>query len=105
MKKAFYIFAIIALGATISFAQTQTPQINKTQKKQITRIKQGAKSGELTKKETKNLMKEQKKIQKEKAAAKADGVVTKAERKKIKKDQAVASKKIWKKKHNRAEKK
>ena len=50
-------------------------------------------------------MKEQKKIQKEKAAAKADGVVTKAERKEIKKDQAVASKKIWKKKHNRAEKK
>jgi DNA-binding transcriptional regulator of glucitol operon len=101
MKKVVFLFAIIAFLGTVTFAQTQTAQVNKTQKRQAERIKQGAKSGELTKKETKVLVNEQKNIQKEKKMAKADGIVTPAEKKVIKKDQAKASKDIAKLKHNK----
>lgn len=100
MKKISVIFVLALFLGTITFAQTQTPQINKTQKKQIERIKEGAKNGELTKKETKTLLKEQKYIQKEKKRAVKDGKVTKAEKTKIKEDQARASKNIAVKKHN-----
>lgn len=103
MKKALFIICAVSFLGTISFAQTQTPQINKTQKKQVERIKEGVKKGELTDKETKVLVKEQKHIQKEKVAAKADGKLTKAERKHIKKDQLKASKDIAEKKHNTKE--
>lgn len=105
MKKALILTAAVLFLGTVTFAQTQTPQINKIQKKQVERIKEGAKSGELTKKETKTLLKEQKQVQKEKQLAKADGKVTPAEKKMIKKDQAKASKDIAKKKHNLIEKK
>lgn len=100
MKKALFIFAIISFLGTITFAQTQTPKINKTQKHQVEKIKDGVKSSELTKKEAKTLAAEQKYIRKEKAAAKADGIVTPAEKKEIAKDQAKASKDIAVKKHN-----
>jgi len=101
MKKVVFLFVVISFLGTAAFAQTQTPKINKTQKHQVERIKDGAKSGELTKKETKALVNEQKQIQKEKKMAKADGVVTPAEKKVIKQDQAKASKDIAKLKHNK----
>jgi len=101
MKNTLFIFASLLLIVSVTLAQTKTPQINKTRKNQVERIKDGVKSGELTKPETKVLAKEQKHIQKEKAAAKADGKVTKAEKKHIAKDQAKASKDIAKLKHNK----
>ncbi len=100
MKKRLFILTVLILIGSVTQAQTRTPQINKTGKKQIERIKQGVKNGELTKQETRVLAKEQKHIQKEKIAAKADGIVTKAEKKHIVKDQVKASKNIAQKKHN-----
>jgi uncharacterized membrane protein YebE (DUF533 family) len=100
MKKALFIIIAVSFLGTISFAQTQSPQMNKTQKKQVERMKEGVNKGELTKNEAKVLVKEQKHIRKEKTAAKADGKLTKAERKHIKKDLAKATKDIAEKKHN-----
>jgi hypothetical protein len=79
---------------------TKTPVVNERQKNQRARIRQGVKSGELTKGEARNLRGEQRTIQAEKQMAKADGKVTPAERAKLRHDQNKASRDIYRKKHN-----
>lgn len=96
--KATVLAAAIVLGAFFSTANAQT--IKQKGKHERHRIAKGVKSGELTKKETKNLAEGQKEIHQEVKAAKADGVVTKEERKDIKQDQRQESRKIYRKKHN-----
>ena len=76
MKKLIILGAFI-LTAGLLNAQTQTKKVNQRQKNQTTRIAKGAKSGELTKKETKQLARQQRDIRKTKRNAKSDGVVTK----------------------------
>jgi len=95
--KATVLAAAIVLGAIFNNADAQIKQHAKNQHQ---RIKQGVKSGELTKAETVNLAKDQKEIRQEVKAAKADGNVTTAERKDIRQDQRQASRKIYRKKHN-----
>ena len=95
-KFLFASFIICALGISSANAQ-----IRKTAKHQHSRIRQGVKSGELTKAETKNVVKDQKEIRKEVKDAKADGAVTGEEKKEIRQDQNQASRKIFRKKHNK----
>jgi hypothetical protein len=78
----------------------RTPRATRRQGNQQERIGQGVASGELTAGETRKLEKEQKEIQKDKVAARADGTVTGAERKEIQKDQNKASRHIYRAKHN-----
>lgn len=78
----------------------KTPRITKRQINQQARIRQGVKSGELTKGETRVLEKEQAKIQHDKKVAKADGKVTPQERRKIRREQNKASRDIKDLKHN-----
>ena len=82
-------------------AQTTTPNVTKTQVKQQKRIKNGIKSEELTRKETKQLARQQAHINRTKKRAKADGVVTKKERATIRRKQVNANKNIAVKKNNR----
>ncbi|MEO6355661.1 MAG: hypothetical protein ABIU77_14295 [Ferruginibacter sp.] len=89
---------VLALGITSANAQTHA-----VAHRQHQRIRQGVKSGELTKTEAVHLRKDQKEIRHEKQAAKADGVVTKDEAKDIRKDQKQESRKIFRKKHNERE--
>jgi opacity protein-like surface antigen len=89
-----------SLIAAASFAQTATPVVTERQQNEAARINQGVASGELTKAEARNLRAEQRGIQAEKKAFKADGKVTAAERAQLHRDQKVASKRIYKKKHN-----
>jgi hypothetical protein len=72
----------------------KAPRITKRQLHQQERIKQGVKSGELTKGEAGKLEKQQAKIQHDKKVAKADGKVTPKERRKIRHEQNKASKDI-----------
>ncbi len=92
-----------------SFAQTTTPQsaggtktplIDARQKNQKERIKDGVKSGELTRRETKRLVAEQKKIKRDEIKAKSDDTVTPQERKHLLHEQNRASKDISKQKHD-----
>jgi uncharacterized membrane protein YebE (DUF533 family) len=100
-SKIVLAIAIAFLANTASIiAQTATPAIRKTAKEERTRIKEGAASGELTKRETRKLAAEQAAIHQEVKAAKADGVVTREERKDIKQDQRKASRRIYKNKHD-----
>jgi hypothetical protein len=100
MKKFTLICALVALGIALSTAQTATPRVTKRQLNQQARIGQGVKSGELTKGETRRLERQQAKIQMDKRAAKADGVVTPGERAKLNREQNRASKRVYKLKHN-----
>lgn len=109
MKKALsLLFAIgITFGCTLSlFAQTpgsgnRTPVVRKRQHNQQQRIRQGVRSGELTRRETRTLEHQQREIQQDKKEAKADGTVTKEERIDLQKEQNQASRSIYRKKHNR----
>jgi hypothetical protein len=92
---------ITAAAIIIAFSITSAnAQVHHKAKHQQQRIRQGVKSGELTKTEAKNLHNDQKEIHQEVKDAKADGVVTKDERKDIRKDQKQESRKIFRKKHN-----
>lgn len=102
MKKTITILTALCISTFLAIgAAAQTPGVNKRQKKQQHKIKQGVRSGELTAKETLKLEKEQHKIQKEKREAKEDGIVTKKERVEIHQDQNQARKHIIRAKHNR----
>lgn len=92
--KIFAALAIVLLTGTAASAQIGS------QRSDIKKIKQGVRSGELTKKETHSLLKQQKHIRKEVCQAKADGQITAGERREIKKDKMRADVNIYRKKHN-----
>lgn len=98
------VLAATLLSASIAvpaFAQsTATPNVSKRQLQQQKRIADGVRSGELTAKESAHLEAREAKIQADKQAAKADGVVTAGERAKLQAEENRASKKIYQKKHN-----
>ena len=94
-KFLFAIAIIFALGTGSADAQ-----IKKTNRNQNARIKQGVKSGELTKAETKNILHSKKEIHHDVKTAKSDGIVTPGEKKEIRQDQRHASRKIYRKKDN-----
>ncbi len=97
MKTTLLAVAALAFSALFSNANAQVKQTTKNQQH---RIKQGVKSGELTKKETVNLAKDQREIRRDVKTARADGKVTRSERKDIRQDKRQASRKIYRKKHN-----
>ncbi len=101
MKIKILLFGMFLLGfAFDTDAQTVTPKVKDRQINQQQRIRQGVKSGELTKRETVKLQKQQARIQRSKKKAKADGVVTKKERAQLQRKQAKASKNVFRAKNN-----
>ncbi len=100
MKRIILMFLAVGFISVQSIAQTTTRGIEKTQKLQQEKIKEGIKNGELTRHETRSLEKQQAHIQHDKKIAKKDGMVTKSERKHLKSEQARAGKNIFRKKHN-----
>ena len=93
-----FAFSIQAFGQS-------TPQADARANNQQARIKEGVKSGELTKHEAVKLHKEQAKIHAEKKMAMADGKVTKPERAKLHHEQNKSSKHIAKQKHDNQDRK
>lgn len=98
MKTNFFaaLAFLFFVGLTNVNAQTA-----KTPRHERQRIKQGVKSGELTRAETKTLVNQQRDIHQDRKEARADGVVTPLERRHIKKDERKANRSIYRKKHNK----
>lgn len=97
--------AVLAFAAAGAFAQAAsapaaTPRVDQRQANQEKRIDQGIASGELNKRETHRLEKEQNAINRAENKAKADGTVTKAERHRLHKMQNHASRDIRHQKHD-----
>jgi len=101
MKK---IITAIILGAFVLApvvqAGTKSPGVNKREHHQVKRIKQGAKSGELTKRETHRLAHEQARIRAKEARFKADGELTKRERANLHRDLNRSNRHIYNQKHD-----
>ncbi len=99
--KTLLAIAVLSTAAYTSNAQTATSARRaSTIKNDRQRIKQGVKSGELTKPEAARLAAQTAKLKNEKEAYKADGVVTREERKDLRKDQAKVSRRIYRQKHD-----
>lgn len=102
MKKI--LLTVIALGMFVFFNNNtyaqHTPGADKRQSNQKHRVKQGVKSGEITKREAKSIKYSMKDAKRYEAKAKSDGVVTKRERARLKHKENKASRKIYRTKHN-----
>lgn len=103
--KQFAVITILCMFSFTLFASTGMQSINAKQHNQKDRIKTGVTSGELTKKETKKLVQEQKNIRRVEAKIKSDGVITIREKAKISTMQKAASRDIYNKKHNNRDRK
>jgi hypothetical protein len=103
MKKNFIAAGLLLAFVSVSFvsmAQTKTPRVRERQENQQKRIAGGVNSGELTARETVKLEAREAKIQADKKEAKADGVVTVKERAKLHREQNLASRAIYRQKHD-----
>lgn len=98
MKKVLLVGAFLTFCVCYSsLAQESNPRAAKASARQAaqhTRINQGIKSGELTKKEAKVLKVQQRDINRTKKRAKADGQVTREEKRKINRKQNRANRNI-----------
>ncbi|MFT3663888.1 hypothetical protein [Piscinibacter sp.] len=92
--------AALALAAAGAFAAADTPGVDQRQANQEKRIDQGIASGQLNKRETHRLEREQHVVDHAENKAKADGTVTRAERRRLHKMQNHASRDIRRQKHD-----
>ena len=92
--------AALSLASAAVFAQAATPGIDQRQANQEQRVDLGVASGQLNKRETRRLDREQGAINRAENKAKADGTVTTAERKRLHHMQNKASKDIHQQKHD-----
>jgi hypothetical protein len=104
IRTTIAVATLTLLSAGASQAQN-TPQVDARQEKQEQRIEQGKASGELTKRETRRLERQQAHIANAEARAKADGKVTAAERARLHHKQDKASANIAVQKHDAQDKK
>lgn len=94
------LMTIFTVLISQGYAQTATPRVTEKQINQHQRIKEGSRSGELTRSETRRLRMRQAKVHHDKQVAKSDGVVTGAERRKLKREQKRNSRAIYRQKHD-----
>jgi hypothetical protein len=100
------VIGTVLTGALLTPLQA-FPQrgIERRQNNQERRIEQGIRSGELTRREVRGLVAEQRRIEREQRRAQADGVVTRREGAAIHHDLNQASRHIARQKHDRQERK
>ena len=91
LTKNFAVSIIMLLA--VSSASGQTTSRN--------RVKQGVRSGEITKQERKVIANDRKETKEDIQVAKADGIVTPAEKREIKQDKKKTIRAIYRTKHNR----
>jgi Ni/Co efflux regulator RcnB len=93
-------FVVVAGASAASMAQTATPRVNTRERHQQRRIRQGVRSGELTKREAAKLEHQQAKTEAAEAAAKADGRVTSKERRHLRNRTRHTNRSIYRQKHD-----
>jgi len=98
------VINIRSAAALLSFAlmtaSAGAQGINHRQKNQQKRIRQGVRSGELTRPEFRKLGKEQARIRRHEAKAKADGKLEPRERVRLQKELNKSSRHIYRQKHD-----
>jgi hypothetical protein len=77
-----------------------TPALDQREHNQAQRIRQGVKSGELTRPETRRLVRGEAQLRRHEAIAKSDGVVTARERARLRHEADIESRRIYRQKHD-----
>jgi hypothetical protein len=99
-------FSVVAAAvALMSFAgnlqaDVRDPRVNERQENQADRIRQGVRSGELTRRETRRVVETQRDIRQLERAYKSDGKLTRRERRDLHREQNQASRQIYRQKHD-----
>ena len=104
-KRRFtWVLMLAGVLAVASLSQAEAgvrdPRVNARQHNQQQRVRQGVRSGELTRRETRNLAEGQRDIRQLERAYKSDGQLTRAERVDLHHEQNQASRDIYKQKHD-----
>ncbi len=94
-----FVFAA-ALAAMALPALAGTPRLDGREQNQRERIAQGARSGELTRPETRRLVRGEVRLHRHERIAKSDGTVTRAERLRLQRNANRMSKRIYVQKHD-----
>jgi len=93
--------AVLTAGSVlVTTASAGTPGLDQRQQNQAQRIRQGVRSGELTRPETRRLMQGQRELRRDERSAKADGVVTAKERAELHREANQQSRRIHRQKHD-----
>lgn len=82
------------------FANPKSPGVDRREHRQKQRIKEGVRSGQLTRDEAKGLATQQREIRAKEREMKSDGVLTPQERKDLHQDLNESSKQIFQEKHD-----
>lgn len=98
--KAIILAAALIIGSTATSFAHSPSRIDTREARQSARIHNGVVSGQLTRREAKNLRQGQQRIHRMEHRAKRDGVVTARERNRIKRAQNTQSRHIYNKRHN-----
>lgn len=93
------MLTLLSLAAVAGASQV-TPRADRREVRQDQRIEQGVKSGQLTRGETRRLVRGQAHVERVEARAKRDGVVRPAERRHIERALNHQSRRIYRLKHN-----
>jgi len=95
------LLAALVAGAPVAgYAQTDAPGVDKRQHRQQQRIKGGVRSGELTPRETRRLLRAERHIAREQRRYAADGRLTPRERADLHRDLTRSSRQIRRQKHD-----
>ncbi len=100
MKKVIAIVTVAGMLGTMGVSSAWAGRVAERQERQAKRIHQGVHSGELTRGETRSLVKQQHRIQHSKRRAWSDGKLTPKERVRLEVQQDKASRRIYRFKHN-----
>ncbi len=87
-------------GVLATTASASTPVLDQRQQSQAQRIRQGVRSGELTRPETRRLARGQRELRQDERMAKSDGVVTARERARLDREADQQSRRILRQKHD-----
>ncbi|MCU0758549.1 MAG: hypothetical protein MUF07_05010 [Steroidobacteraceae bacterium] len=103
MSKKIVMTAVALLSVSAAFATVAgagTPVLDQRQQNQAQRIGQGVRSGELTRPETRRLVRGQRELRRDERAARADGVVTARERAGLQREANQQSRRIHRQKND-----
>lgn len=98
LRKALVLAVILAAPVLATGAETSV--LDQAQQSQRARIAQGIHSGQLTRPETRYLVRQQARLHRHEAAARSDGIVTPGERHRLREHSRHTSRSIYRQKHD-----
>jgi hypothetical protein len=91
---------VLSVMAQTSETRTETPGVDRRERHQRARIREGVREGELTRQEAAQSRRDQRRVHRTEKRAKADGEVTKKERAEIHRKQNRSSRQLRRNKHD-----